>query len=933
MNLPLLQHTLESAFAWTWKTSLQATVLIALVLLIQFAFAKILAPRWRYGLGLLVLLRLLLPAAPASPWSIFNLGTRPPANNQAVATRMALEASMPSTTYTMAALAPFAPGALLAPRAPHAPAAAKPAPPASVNKISICEMLPWIWLAGFAAMLAMVAWQQRNFVRRLGRWERVREPRVLELLEKCRTMLGVKRNVTVLAATGLNTPALFGITNPRLLLPVEMLERLDDCELRHVMFHELIHLQRRDLIVNWAMILLRAAHWFNPAVWLAFRRLRAEQELACDAAVMAHLAADERRQYGRTLLKLLDEFSPGNLCPGFVPFMTSKQIIKRRITMISNFKPTGRIAAGASVALLIALGSLTFTRAADRHSAAVAPSDLPLHPSGWWAGEHNAHDLTGANNGTLHAMSFGPGMVGEAFNFNGSNGYVSIPASASLDVGAGGGFTIDCWINPVDVATDQPLLEWNANTDDSGVGVHLWISVRDGQGSGPGCLFANLKNPQNNFILYTGPGLVTNGGFQHVALSYDKASGIARLYYNGAVVAEAGSPFPNYQPGTAAELDFGTRVAGAAGPPSPGTFFAGLMDEIGIYDRALSDAQIQYIYLAGRLGTRGAPGWAPPDPSPGLQATQAQARAQMAQARIRLAKAREELAREDAALRAQDAQMQYTFSSTRPDSQIQVFRTNSDGKTMTITADQLTIAGTADTADQNARSMSDGAVVEAEREMNMTRGSEALLKGMENYKALVKAQQTKVDRLREELHPDDVDPNSARVSPTLLTALQNQMIEADAMATKLNEELRVLTKLSPNELKQTLPTVEADSQLSALLLNKDAAEQKLVTLRASFGDQQPDVLTTTKLIEKLDQQIDERVKGLIRAIQTRADAQTAIVNKMQQQLNDAKEKNHEELARTRPYYQAKMDLDEMKKMLEVIQFKVEQERMNQEPKK
>jgi bla regulator protein blaR1 len=355
MNPAPLQHALASAFNWTWKTSLEVTVLIALVLLVQFAFAKVLSPRWRYGLGLLILLRLVLPAAPASPLSIFNLGNHH--SEQA-------EIARPPTTIPA-----FTPAVISTAIAASEQTPVQPVPTPHAGKISVREIAAWLWLAGFAAMLMRVTWQQRRFVRRLGRWEPVSEPRVLELVERCRAQLGVRRNIAVLAATGLRTPALFGIARPRLLLPVEMADRLDERELRHVLLHELIHLQRGDLLVNWAMILLRAAHWFNPAVWFAFRRLRAEQELACDAAVMARLAADERRDYGRTLLKLLDDFSPGALCPGYVPFITGKQIIKRRITMISNFKPAGRLAAGASIVLLIALGSMTFTRAADQTNA------------------------------------------------------------------------------------------------------------------------------------------------------------------------------------------------------------------------------------------------------------------------------------------------------------------------------------------------------------------------------------------------------------------------------------------------------------------------------------------------------------------------------------------------------------------------------------
>ena len=236
----------------------------------------------------------------------------------------------------------------------------------------------------------------------------------------------------------------------------------------------------------------------------------------------------------------------------------------------------------------------------------VLPPPCTPPPSGlvsWWAAEGNANDSFGTDNGTLlGGMSFTNGKVGQAFQFDGTTGYVSIPASSSLDVGSGAGFTIEGWINPANVASNQPLVEWNASNDDVGVGVHLWISLPV-PGAGPGSLFANLKNPANNFILNTGPGLVTNGGFQHVALTYDKPSGIATLYYNGALVAQALSPVPNYTPATTAELDFGKRIAespttvGAAG-----TVFGGLMDEMSLYKTALSAAQIQAIYNAGSAG-------------------------------------------------------------------------------------------------------------------------------------------------------------------------------------------------------------------------------------------------------------------------------------------------------------------------------------------
>jgi len=63
-----------SAFGvWLGKTSLQASVLILLVLAAQWLLRRHLSPAWRYGLWLLVLIRLALPQTPESAFSVFNL--------------------------------------------------------------------------------------------------------------------------------------------------------------------------------------------------------------------------------------------------------------------------------------------------------------------------------------------------------------------------------------------------------------------------------------------------------------------------------------------------------------------------------------------------------------------------------------------------------------------------------------------------------------------------------------------------------------------------------------------------------------------------------------------------------------------------------------------------------------------------------------------
>lgn len=217
-------------------------------------------------------------------------------------------------------------------------------------------------------------------------------------------------------------------------------------------------------------------------------------------------------------------------------------------------------------------------------------------PSGivsWWPGQSNALDIISGNNGTFVGnVGYVAGEVNEAFNFNGNSGYMVCSSSPSLNVGAGGGLTIEGWINPSEVGDQQPLMEWN---NGSAYGAHFWISVATPDGTGPGCLYANLFDTGGTrHIITSASSVVSTGRFQHVAVTYDKTSGAAVLYYNGAMVASAN--LGNFTPQTTYNLYFNHR---------PTYTLAATMveDEFSLYNRALSASEIFAIYSLG--GTNG----------------------------------------------------------------------------------------------------------------------------------------------------------------------------------------------------------------------------------------------------------------------------------------------------------------------------------------
>ncbi|MDX2034706.1 MAG: LamG-like jellyroll fold domain-containing protein [Blastocatellia bacterium] len=219
---------------------------------------------------------------------------------------------------------------------------------------------------------------------------------------------------------------------------------------------------------------------------------------------------------------------------------------------------------------------------------------LPANLVSWYRAEGNAADATGRNPGALQdGVSFASGRVGQAFNFDGVDDAVRVPASTSLNLGAGDGFTLLAWINPADVSTRRPLLEWNTGAAAS---TQLWLGVTcafAGCETTPGALHATLPvSGGSPGIVQTGA-ILAVGEFQLVALSYDKASGQASLYRNGIVAAtrNVGSASPL----TAGDLHLGAR-------PGSALRFQGLMDEVDLYARALTEAEILAIYNAGISG-------------------------------------------------------------------------------------------------------------------------------------------------------------------------------------------------------------------------------------------------------------------------------------------------------------------------------------------
>jgi beta-lactamase regulating signal transducer with metallopeptidase domain len=147
-------------------------------------------------------------------------------------------------------------------------------------------LLTAIWLVGIVVAAARFAGGWRGLRRIATTGHALRGERIQAALASAARLAGVRRPVQLLASPAISVPATWGVRRPVIALP-EAATNWSEERLRLVLLHELLHVRRRDVVVEYALWLASAVYWFHPAVWLAARRLRLERERACDEAVVA----------------------------------------------------------------------------------------------------------------------------------------------------------------------------------------------------------------------------------------------------------------------------------------------------------------------------------------------------------------------------------------------------------------------------------------------------------------------------------------------------------------------------------------------------------------------------------------------------------------------------------------------------------------------
>jgi beta-lactamase regulating signal transducer with metallopeptidase domain len=361
-------ETISDFLSGLVRLSIEGGIMIVLIISAQWIFRNRLSPRWRSALWLLLIARLLLTFSFSSATSNFNLLPQTPHPAQPVATPVTkAEPQVTAILPEALSMTPYSP----------MPDPSPAAPPVEQPKKLWPVWLFAAWLAGTMLLAGHLIISSVRLWKRCQKLPPLTQLGAAKILDECCQRLDVRNKPQLLETLEFKSPVLHGMFRTRLLLPRGFTSQFSEAELRFVVLHELAHVKRHDLLMNWMFTALQVIHWFNPLVWFGFSRWRADREIACDAMALEAAGDDKNQEYGQTILRLLENLGRSESAPGLVGILEDKRQLRRRIRMIARHVPSR---GWPLLALLLTLGLATIGLT-DAQNKSIAQENAPTNSS------------------------------------------------------------------------------------------------------------------------------------------------------------------------------------------------------------------------------------------------------------------------------------------------------------------------------------------------------------------------------------------------------------------------------------------------------------------------------------------------------------------------------------------------------------------------
>lgn len=180
---------------------------------------------------------------------------------------------------------------------------------------------------------------------------------------------------------GIPSPFVFGVFRPVVIMPSHAVSKEN---VSYALMHELLHVERRDLLTKSIAEAVAIIHWLNPFAWLIRNQINRACENACDEAVAERLSEDERKAYARAILDFMDvSVAPAPLYPATLASFSGEEAkIKKRLEHIIAYRPMTQLSMVWSAILIMAVALCAiFTTTVLAAETETMKPEIPIQPA------------------------------------------------------------------------------------------------------------------------------------------------------------------------------------------------------------------------------------------------------------------------------------------------------------------------------------------------------------------------------------------------------------------------------------------------------------------------------------------------------------------------------------------------------------------------
>ena len=216
------------------------------------------------------------------------------------------------------------------------------------------------------------------------------------------------------------------------------------------------------------------------------------------------------------------------------------------------------------------------------------------------------------------------------------------------------------------------------------------------------------------------------------------------------------------------------------------------------------------------------------------------------------------------------------------------------------------------------------------QQKRVQKGIDVLEAELESYKEEIGDMQADVDKLRVDLGISDAagDESYSIIEPEIVRRYESGLIDARTVQTSMSTLLDGLKLQSLEELRDSISTAYPDGQLDVLIRELHTGQQTLANHSIDLGELHPRIKGLEKVVATLEQQIDNRIQGVLAGLELKVRSASAQVEQLQRDVTDAKKRESDMRKKGRNYFDAKRALSNKTRIRDTILFRVMQEKVD-----